>query len=86
MLVSSFIKDFALRGLADQLFESGPNQFGSIRDDFTLGRSRQRNSQTCLQPLQSIHGTPLPYFNSAIIAAALSSYFFSPPSCGASAS
>src|SRR5208282_2114748 len=48
------IKDFALRGLADQLFESGPNHFGSFRDDFTLGRSRQRNSQTGLQPLQSI--------------------------------
>ncbi len=48
------IKDFPLGGLPDQLFENRPNHFGCFRDDFALRRSRQRNPQTRLQPLQPI--------------------------------
>jgi len=37
------IKDFALGGPADQVFENRPNHLGCFGDDFGLRRGRQQN-------------------------------------------
>lgn len=55
------VEHFALGCLADQLLESGPNHFGSFRDDFPLRRGRLRNSQTRLQPRQPVGANPRSY-------------------------
>jgi len=80
------VEHLPLRRLTDQLFVSGPDQLRGFGDDLPLRRGRQRNPQVPLQPRQPVEGMPLPYFSNPIIAAALSSYFFSPTPSGASAS
>ena len=52
------IKDLALRCLADQFVESGPDHFGHFLDDLPLGRGRQGNPQTRLQSFQPVKRHP----------------------------
>ena len=54
------IEHFRLCRLADQFVESGPDHGGYFLDDLPLGRGRQRNPQTCLQPLQPIERNAAP--------------------------